>query len=344
MLSDCVPVFLEMRDFAPKATQMNLLTYIEQYFGNCRVPDVGQTTRRLFVEGHIFLILDGLDEVSEGMRASVNQHIRDILQPYHQSRYAFSCRLPLELPFANHFQRTIIAPFNAKQRAAYVRCWFSGAFIKNGHTHDNDDVAQRFLERLSRHVNLGELTRTPILLDLLCMVFRDHNMFPPTRTDVYDWGLRSLLNDRARRLRDGHALKQLSIDDTRSLLQKIAAKFFLLPQPQSLFKQGEVEDEIRAYLGDRFDTADNHLPETRRIIEDLELTYGLLIQQAANFCSFSHLTFQEFFTAQYLVNTDQHALVHDHIFNAQWRFVIELVAELLSANQAESFFVIAQPG
>ncbi len=326
LLPHCVPIFLEMRHFAPKALQINLQTYIEQYLNDCKVQDISLVTRRLFMEGRMFLLLDGLDEVPEAIRETVNVHITEILKPYYQSYYAFTCRLPLELPF-ERFQKTIIAPFNAKQRRQYVTGWFS-----------DNDIAKRFLERLTRHINLGELTRTPLLLNLLCRVFRTHKTFPPTRAQVYDWGLNSLLKDEAKRLRQSSALDKLSIVNTRTLLEKIAAEFFLLPQPQILFERREVESKIQEYLEMLFPNTTAMLPASRRIIEDLELTYGLLMQQASNFCSFSHLTFQEYFTAEYLVRTNQYAIVYQHITNSQWRFIIELVAELLRPEQIEDFF------
>ena len=363
-LPQCVPIFMEMRAFAPQALHKNLYSFIEDYLVGCGVHNVESVSYALFQEGRIFLLLDGLDEVPGVMRETVDRHVAEILNRSFNSYYAFSCRLALRLGFADGFQKAVIAPFSAKQRALYVKRWFQASTA-------DPTMERKFRDRLRRHVNFGELTRTPLLLDLLCRVFQDHDTFPNTRAGVYDWGLESLLKDESRNLRTNSTLSNLSIDHTRNLLQTIAAEFFLRPHPQTLFDRKEVERQIhdffQASLGANGPSANlsptpqpqrsispsqwppsvppppssirPSVPPARKVIEDIEVTYGLMIQQASNYCSFSHLTFQEYFTAEYLVKTHQYAMAHDHITDSQWRFVIELVAELLPAAQTANFFL-----
>ncbi|MGF1515950.1 MAG: NACHT domain-containing protein [Elainellaceae cyanobacterium] len=332
ILASYVPVFLEMRSFAPKASQQSLYDEIQQYFRNCRVEDVEHTTERLLMEGRVFLLLDGLDEVSETQRPLVYTQIKDLLNNFYACRFAFSCRLPLQLPFGGAFDKMLIAPFNARQRSTYVRRWFETARAEKP-----EQITRQFLERLGKHVTYGELTRTPILLDLLCRVFRQYGRFPPTRADVYDLGLKSLLYEEAHNLRGGRGLRGISLETTRDLLRAIAAEFFLRPQIQIVFARRELEHKVRDYFVSTLDAEQANVSASR-IISDVELTYGLLVQQASNLCSFSHLTFQEYFTAEYLVNTDQQQRVHQHLANTRWRFVIQLVAELLHFEQTEAFF------
>lgn len=362
-LPHCVPIFMGMRAFAPLALHKNLYSFIEDYLMGCGVRNVDSVSHTLFQEGRIFLLLDGLDEVPGVMRETVDRHVAEILNRSFNSHYAFSCRLALRLGFADGFQKTVIAPFSSKQRGLYVQRWFQASTA-------DPKMERKFRDRLRRHVNFGELTRTPLLLDLLCRVFQDHDTFPNTRADVYDWGLDSLLKEESRKLRTNSTLSQLSLEHTRALLQAIAADFFLRPHPQTLFDRKEVERKIRDFFQNHIHTrpaAPNSpppvatpspdstwgnnppapaaspispaLPSARKVIEDIEVTYGLMIQQASNYCSFSHLTFQEYFTAEYLVKTHQYALVHQHITDAQWRFVIELVAELLPAAPTPTFFL-----
>ncbi|MEM9214582.1 MAG: NACHT domain-containing protein [Cyanobacteria bacterium P01_F01_bin.150] len=376
-LPHCVPVFISMRAFAPQALHKNLYSFIEDYLVGCGVRDVDSISYALFQESRIFLLLDGLDEVPGAMRETVDRHVEEVLNRSFNGYYAFSCRLALRLGFADGFQKTVIAPFNAKQRALYVKRWFQASTA-------DARMERKFSDRLRRHINFGELTRTPLLLDLLCRVFQDHDTFPSTRAGVYDWGLESLLKEESRKHRTNSTLSQLSIERTRDLLQAIAADFFLRPHPQTLFDRKEVERKIQDFFQSQMSlsrTSSNGsfppqslppssfsqpslsppnnvsppwplpngpaaspgiggaAPPARKLIEDIEVTYGLMIQQASNYCSFSHLTFQEYFTAEYLVKTNQHALVHQRITDSQWRFVIELVAELLSASQTNAFFL-----
>ena len=193
------------------------------------------------------------------------------------------------------------------------------------------------MERLGKHVNYGELTRTPILLDLLCRVFRQYGHFPQTRADVYDLGLQSLLTEEAHNLREASVLRNISLEVIRNLLREIAAKFFLRPQLQTAFNKRELERQVKTYFVKRLGLSENAV-FAQRIISDIELTYGLLVQQASNLCSFSHLTFQEYFTAEHLVNTNQQEAALPHVADLQWRFVIQLVSELLRPEQTPRFF------
>ncbi|MGB3612222.1 MAG: NACHT domain-containing protein [Elainellaceae cyanobacterium] len=332
LLPDYVPVFLEVRAFAPKARQCSLQDEIQQYLEFCRVEDVERVTRRLMLEGRIFLLLDGLDEVFESQRSLVYGQVEEILNNFYRCRFAFSCRLPLLLPFGGSFDKMLIASFNARQRSRYVHHWFEAARVENP-----NQVTRQFLERLGKHVTYGELTRTPILLDLLCRVFRQYGRFPQTRADVYDLGLLSLLKEEAHNLRASSVLRDISLEVIRDLLRAIAAEFFLRPQLQTAFNRRELERKVKGYFVKQLKMVETEV-SAYRIITDIELTYGLVVQQASNLCSFSHLTFQEYFTAEHLVNTNQQMLVHQHLTNPQWRFVIELVAELLRPEQIQAFF------
>ncbi|MEO0405866.1 MAG: NACHT domain-containing protein [Cyanobacteria bacterium P01_A01_bin.135] len=332
LLQRYVPVFLEMRSFAPRARQQGLYEEIRQYFEFCRVGDVERTTRKLLLEGRVLLLLDGLDEVFESQRSLVYAQVQDILSNFYNCRFAFSCRLPLPVPFGGTFDKMLIGSFNARQRQRYVNHWFEASRAENP-----SQITRQFLERLGKHITYGELTRTPILLDLLCRVFRQYGRFPQTRADVYDLGLQSLLKEEAHNLRDISGLKDISLEVIRDLLRAIAAEFFLRPQLQTAFDRRELERHVKAYFVERLGMAENRIAPSR-IISDIELTYGLLVQQASNLCSFSHLTFQEYFTAEQLINTNQQERVLPHLSDPQWRFVIQLVSELLRPEQTQEFF------
>ena len=54
---------------------------------------------------------------------------------------------------------------------------------------------------------------------------------------------------------------------------------------------------------------------------------------------FPHLTYQEYFTAEYLVNTENYAKVYNYLTDRRWSFVIELISELIPREQSWQFFV-----
>ncbi len=329
LLKDYVPVFIRIKDFAAAGGRPSLQTYIETYLQDCGVQQADKMASLLFGAGRIVLLLDGLDEVPEANRQDVHRHVTDLINRYRDSRFIFSCRLPLLLSFY-HFQKILISLFSPRQIATYAHKRFASA-------SENGKFSDRFLERLPKHKALRELTRTPLLLELLCIVFESNENFPTTRVDLYAQGIRKLLERKVLTIPNSHLPRLITSNDIEGMLRKIAADFFIAPQPQILFATRDVERKIEDYLSQLFAVSPFQVPAPE-VLEALELHSGLIAKRAYNYCSFSHLTFQEYFTADYLVRTDNYSIVHDHITQHQWRFVIELVAELLSPDQANPFF------
>lgn len=327
LLPDFVPVFLKVKSYALDAGHTSLHTTIEKFFTRNQVEQATTVTRTLLEQGRILLILDGLDEVPENLRPNIQQNITELLDRYYNCRFVFSCRLPLSLPF-KYFQLVLTAPFSVEQTVAFARRWFDDC--------DESSLSDRFCDRLPKHITFGELTRTPLLLELLCRVFRKNEKFPLTRADVYELGLRSLLQEEQHQLQRSREFQNITTHDIRAVLGKIAADFFLQPQPKILLETRAVERKIEEYFNSLSALPFRVRPSA--LLDGIEMSFGLLVKHSSNFCTFSHLTFQEFFVAEHLVQTNQQSIVYSHITEHQWRFVIELVAELLPAEKIAAFF------
>jgi predicted NACHT family NTPase len=68
------------------------------------------------------------------------------------------------------------------------------------------------------------------------------------------------------------------------------------------------------------------------VLKSIEAQHGLLVERARGIYSFSHLTFQEYFTARYFVeSSDPQALenLSSHITEKRWREVFLLTTEML---------------
>ena len=78
-----------------------------------------------------------------------------------------------------------------------------------------------------------------------------------------------------------------------------------------------------------FHTASKHL-DGKAVLDAIEVQQGILVERAENVYSFSHLTIQEFLTAQYIEDDQQQLdkLIVNHLVNDRWREVFLLVAGL----------------
>ena len=325
------PVFFFTRNFKLSEEGINLVSLVEEFFQKCGVPKAKQTVDKLLRQGRILLILDGLDEVHEKYSAPTYNSILETINAYPKCRYVFSCRLPLTLPFYK-FQKVLIAGFDNTQRREFVRQWFE-------YKYDNAELAHAFLGSLPKHKALSELTRSPLLLELLCRVFRTDRTFPPTRAELYYQGINALLRDERNRLPQNDLFYHINQAVVLRFLQQIAASFFTRERPMLLLDKGEILQRIDSWFIPALNL-DIGAVSASKILDGIELTYGLLINHSASFCVFSHLTFQEYFTAYHLVRTGEYNTVLNHITDSKWRFIIELTAEILLPEKQEAFFKV----
>ncbi|MDX2211668.1 MAG: NACHT domain-containing protein [Oculatellaceae cyanobacterium bins.114] len=330
--SNYVPIFLIFKDFAEAERQPTLQNYIEQYLASCRVNNPTTVTHRLLMEGRVLLLLDGLDEVQESDRRRVQNQTQEIVTRFNKCRFVFSCRPPLRMRLPG-FEEVVIADFNRRQIAAFSQRWFE--------IIDQADRSSQFMDRLSRNIALAELARTPLLLTLLCLVFDSDGQFPRTRSDLYQRGIEILLEqwdvfrnvERNNSVQDAH-YQLLKPRAKKVLLSYIATKFFL--EQKIFFWKRDVELIIEGFFEKVYKIDPIHISASA-ILQTIELQHGLLVARTSNYCSFSHLTFQEYFTANYLVSNQKYDVVYKHITENRWRFVIELIAELLDESSIDSF-------
>ena len=129
------------------------------------------------------------------------------------------------------------------------------------------------------------------------------------------------------------------------MLSEIAAKNF--EENRLFLSEDELIDQIQ-----KFGEGDANTPPTfnaSKILETILVDQGLFVEQVTGSYSFSHLTFQEFLTANYIVRDTRsiQGLVRKHLHDEQWREVFLLTAgrmhaadDLLLAMEAEAAQVI----
>ena len=74
--------------------------------------------------------------------------------------------------------------------------------------------------------------------------------------------------------------------------------------------------------------------DSEAILKAIESQHGLVVERARGIYSFSHLTFQEYFTAKYIVDSQKKlslpTLVKQHFLDPKWREVWLLTTEMLT--------------
>jgi DNA-binding CsgD family transcriptional regulator len=322
--SDLVAVLVELRRI--RDTDWKLTDSI------CKELELKEDQLVIFLEqGKLLILMDGLDEVpTNELRREVQDQLQKLAKDYPKNRFILTCRTQIIVSIPDGFTSVEVADFNEEQVGQFVKNWFKAS---GQSAIEVEQRWERFNNVIDKRKALKELTVTPVLLSLMCLVFQDEGAMPLDMTWLYKKGIQLLLN----KWNDGKAIdgwevgseayRQLNVEQKEALLAEIAAHKFENPNNFVLFQQEEIVTQITKYLGLSNDV------DGIAVLKSIEAQHGLLIERADELWSFSHLTFQEHFTVQWLTKLSTEQL-SEKITNQQWQGVVkQLVTSQQPADQ-----------
>ncbi|HEY4359695.1 MAG TPA: NACHT domain-containing protein [Bryobacteraceae bacterium] len=309
---ELVPVFITFGEFArSRSVAPTLAVQIERAWAG------DASTRTILEAGRALILLDGLDEVSGMDLVFVRESLERFTQTFHRCTIALTCRVAALESTLQSFSEVEIADFDWPQTQGFVRRWFraqgkqlqASALIR-GIRYSPNYNNQAF----------GAASR-PLFLTLLCLVFRDRGKLHDTEAELYQDCVDLLIqgwdsHQHVKRRRPYH----LSGMDMEALLEEIAFSGMLASE--RVFSQLQLEHLVKEYLGRTKRTSPTQTFDARRVLNSIESHLGILIQRSVGVYAFSHLTFQEYFTARYLTKKTELLLrVGPKVGDRQWRQV-----------------------
>ena len=119
----------------------------------------------------------------------------------------------------------------------------------------------------------------------------------------------------------------MDIADEKRMLSEIAAKNF--DENRFFFSEDELINQIQAFGAGNANTRETF--NAPKILETILIDQGLFVERVSRSYSFSHLTFQEYLTANYIVGDPRsiQGLVNQHLHDPQWREIFLLTAGLM---------------
>ena len=195
--ADTVPVFLPLRMLDDLNSGID--AFIEKTLDD---PHFGTTKgfgKRLLERGHLLLLFDGLDEVSEPrQRARVSRWIEEAARSRPTCTAVVTCRFAgydAAARLDSAFLELHLRPLTPEQAESFIRNWYRA--VETGLAIDPsqgaiaaaeraDGLVQRLREPDFRSARMAEMTRNPLLLANLCLVHRDRGSLPRNRHKLYD--------------------------------------------------------------------------------------------------------------------------------------------------------------
>ncbi|WP_225886941.1 NACHT domain-containing protein [Nodosilinea nodulosa] len=336
-----VPVFVTLKDYAEAEGKPNLQTYIQHQWKACGV-ESADTLSTVLGNGKALVLLDGLDEVYETDHDRVLQDIKTFAHQFRNCQCVITCRIAAREYIFERFTEVEVADFDLEQIAEFSTKWFAA---KN-----DSKKAKTFIQRLKDNKPIQELATNPLLLTLLCLVFGEAADFPANRAELYREGLDVLLKkwDGKRNIERDQVYKKLSLKRKEDLLSQLA--FTTFERGDYFVKQATVEQHIIQYIRNLTGSSDDEevlQMDGEAVLKSIEAQHGLLVERARGIYSFSHLTFQEYFTAHYIISptpTLNQALQNlaTHINEKRYREIFFLTAGMLAEADILLFLIKRQ--
>ncbi|MDJ0731656.1 MAG: NACHT domain-containing NTPase, partial [Crocosphaera sp.] len=335
---DLIPCFIQLRTEWEQGDGkvLNLQRYLISYGKNYGLSH--QQSKILLEAGKFLLLLDGLDEVPQQYREILCKNIQAFSQEFYKNSLIITSRKSAQQFHFRGFTYVEMADFDHNKIQDFVEKWLI-ATSKN--ETEGKKKAKQFLEQLNSPENqaIRELAVTPILLNLLCSVFKERAKFPRQRAKLYEAGLDILLQrwDRSRGIERDDFYHNLPLLDKRKLLSKIAAVTF--SNGRYFFEGHEIQEIIQDCLSNDCNFKEDMETlwlTSEAILKSIEIQHGVLVERAKDIYSFSHLTFQEYFTARHIIASDSQTLdnrltnLAEKIADESWKEVIFLTVSMLS--------------
>ncbi|MFX0211221.1 MAG: NACHT domain-containing protein, partial [Candidatus Hodarchaeota archaeon] len=326
-----IPIFVSLKAWSD--SDYDLFTFITRQFDACSLPNPKDFVKYLLDTGLAIVLFDGLDEINQtdDQQSKSIKILEDFSKKYNRTQCLITCRIAATDYFFDHFTYVEIADFNNEQIDSFVDKWYK----------DNPEVRDKFKADIDKPQNQGlkEIGRVPLLLTLLCLAFEEMLTFPQRRVEIYEEAIDALLKkwDSSRKIKRDDIYRKLSLGRKRQLLARLAIETF--SQGEYFFPQRDLEYAIVDYLRKLPPVDIEEDIDGESILKAIEAQHGIFVERARKIHSFSHLTFQEYFTARYIVDNGVTGTWHQllsHVADNRWREVFLLTVSLL--DDADAFF------
>jgi hypothetical protein len=285
----------------------------------------------VFKSGRLLLLVDGLDEVAEAFREKVCNQLIDLASSYPQNKAILTCRSAIVFKASPPFRFFRVANLDQERQKRFTRNYFSLAMKEPDSwigrlLHNNLDIDDQKLNRKIQASNrLSELAQSPLLLSMICIVYMDSGDLPEKRSELYSRGIELYLKQWddyrvAQPRSQSESYRKLKLYGKKELLEELAYHMFSEESEYTQISQ----DKLVSFISKNKKITQD---EGYEILLGIAADHGLLIETSTEKWEFSHLTFQEYFTAQRILRCQEWDTLAAEIMNEKWREVMQLVVE-----------------
>lgn len=333
-----VPFLVVLRDYAAKdPPERSVVASIEhtlETFYQCGAPP--GLVDRLLLTGRALVIFDGLDELLDSSRrADVATRVERFCTEYPLARVLVTSRVvgydQARLD-DSQFTRYRLGGFSDGQVTRYAHLWFA----------QEDDLSAEEVPRwaaafLEETASVPDLRTNPLLLSLMCILYRGEGSLPRNRAEIYEQCASLLFRkwDAHRRIRQelraGHLLEPA--------LRHLAWWLFSRGDAQSAVSQHELAAKTTEFLHVRgFESLDDARAAAGEFVDFSRGRMWVFSDAGTTragepLYAFTHRTFLEYFAAAHLAfdsdsPEDLARTLRPHVARNEWEVVAELALQI----------------
>ncbi|MEU6254600.1 NACHT domain-containing protein [Streptomyces sp. NPDC047043] len=339
-----LPFLVVLRDFAlADADQRSVVDHIEhrlETYYQCAAPP--GAVDRLLLSGAASVVFDGLDELVDSTRRREMTEIVELFcsryplaQVLVTSRIVGYSEAQLDSRF---FECYRLGPFGAEQAKAYVEKWFA---LEENTPEEARRSAESFLDESS---GLTDLRANPLMLALMCILYRGTGSMPRSRPEVYEQCATLLFHkwDVRRRIHVELAMSRL----VEPAMRHLAFWLFTRDGDAQAVTERELVDRVVEFLDGRGYEEREAAEEAARqfvafcrgrawVFSEVGTTAG-----GDGLYTFTHRTFLEYFAAAELASTSDtpEALarrIAPKVARQEWDTVGQLAVQIKDRTTAD---------
>lgn len=331
-----VPFLVTLREYAakdpPDHSVVGHIEHMLETFYQCRAP--AGLVDRLLSTGRATVIFDGLDELLDtSRRRDVATRIERFCGEYPLASVLVTSRIvgydQARLD-DEQFACYRLDGFSVEQAAQYARKWF--ALEEGAHAGE----AEAFL---AESASISDLRSNPLLLSLMCILYRGAGSLPPDRAEIYQQCADLLFHkwDEQR-----HIYRDLRTDRLRLVeptMRHLAWWMFSRSEPQSAVTERDLVIQTARFLHGRgFESEDDAREAATEFVQFCRGRMWVFSDvgttaSGERLYAFTHRTFLEYFAAAHLAYqpgtpADLARTLAPHVAASEWEVVGELAIQV----------------
>lgn len=282
-LTKKIPIFIELRDVEKQ--ELSLIDFIYKNLQLKKVNLEPEYLEQAFDKGNFVFLLDGFDELSPLYAQELGNEIDIISQSYSDCDFIVTSRPGQDFISWTNFIELRTVPLTLEKAVSLVK-----------RLNFDSEIKTNFIQELENNLYNSHRSffENPLLLSIMLITFRDSASIPSELHNFYSLAFEALYyrHDASKSFKRP-TLTNLPVNKGKDIMAAFSLITYL--KTQTSFNRHELKD----YLSKAMKLVDCE-SDINDLITDLLRAFCMLLQDGTVY-EFTHRSFQEYFSACYLV-------------------------------------------